>query len=222
VADVGTWWTGHKVLLHPTAIAGVDHHRRELRLSLTRERIKGSPDAREDEPVSQQIENRLNSYYGWDPLWAGSNYFGVGSMGSPRLVPPLLEQHSAGEAATMGAGMDAGIDEGDPHLRSFAIVIGSHIHASDGGIGHLENLMVDDATWTIDYLIVDTKNWWPGQHVLLSPHTVRSVDYLAHEIRLDVTRDQVKASPPWDPATEIELAYQRRLHRHYDWPAYGW
>jgi len=82
--------------------------------------------------------------------------------------------------------------------------------------------MVDDATWTIGYLIVDTKNWWPGQHVLLSPHAVQDISYLDHEIRLKVSRAQVKASPSWDPVTEIELSYQRRLHRHYEWPAYGW
>jgi len=214
VADVGTWWTGQKVLIHPSAIAGIDHELRELDLSLTKERIKGSPDAREDVPVSRQIENKLNSYYGWDPLWAGSSYFGAGAMASPLLSPPLLGQPSADASV--------GLDEGDPHLRSVTTVIGCHIHARDGNIGHLENFMVDDATWTIDYLIVDTKNWWLGKHVLLSPHAVKDISYLDHEIRLKVSRDQVKTSPPWDPVTEIEQAYQRRLHDHYDWPTYDW
>ena len=218
VADVGTWWSGHKVLIHPSAIDGVDHELREVGLSLTKERIKGSPDAREDEPVSRQIEYNLNAYYGWDPMWAGNSYFGGGAMASPLLSPPLIGGRSPGEAAGIGTGMD----EGDPHLRSITAVTGCHLHATDGSIGHLENFMVDDATWTIDYLIVDTKNWWPGKHVLLSPHAVKEINYLDHEIRLRVSRDQVKASPLWDPVTEIEQAYQRRLHNHYDWPAYGW
>jgi hypothetical protein len=218
VADVGTWWTGHKVLIHPSAVDGVDHERRALGLSLTKERIKGSPDAREDEPVSRQIEYNLHSYYGWAPLWAENSYFGAGAMSVPLMSPPLFGGFVEREAAGVGAGAD----EGDPHLRSITAVTGCHLHASDGSIGHLENFMVDDATWIIEYLIVDTKNWWLGKHVLISPHAVKDISYLDHEIRLRVTRDQVKGSPPWDPMSKIELAYQRRLHGHYDWPAYGW
>ena len=218
VADVGTWWTGHKVLIHPSAIDGVDHELRQLGLSLTKERIKGSPDAREDEPVSRQVEYNLHSYYGWDPMWADNGYFGAGAMALPLMSPPLFGGFVAGEAAGVGPGTD----EGDPHLRSVVAVTGCHLQASDGAIGHLENFMVDDATWTIDYLIVDTRNWWPGKHVLLSPHAVKDINYLDGKIRLNVSRDQVKGSPPWDPVTAIERAYQRRLHSYYDWPAYGW
>jgi len=218
VADVGTWWKGQKVLIHPSAITGVDHELQELGLALTKERIKGSPDVREDEPVSRQIEYNLHSYYGWDPLWAGNSYFGGGAMASPLLSPPLFGGFAAGEAA--GVGAEAG--EGDPHLRSVGAVTGCHIHATDGNIGHVENFMVDDATWTIDYLIVDTKNWWPGKHVLLSPHAVQDISYLEQEIRLKVSRNQVKTSPAWDPVTIVEQEYQRRLHQHYDWPSYGW
>lgn len=218
VVNVGTWWTGHKVLLHPSVIAGIDHGRRELAVTLTKERVKGSPDVREDEPVSQQIEYNLHSYYGWDPMWAGNSYFGGGAMASPLLSPPLYGGFAVGEAAGVGAGAN----EGDPHLRSIVTVTGCHIHATDGDIGHLENFMVDDVSWAIHYLIIDTKNWWSGKHVLLSPHAVQDISYLDHKVRLSVTRDQVKASPPWDPSTIIEQAYQRRLHAHYAWPGYGW
>ena len=57
----------------------------------------------------------------------------------------------------------------DPHLRSIEAVTGYHIHASDGEIGHVEDFLVEDADWSIHYLVVDTKNWWPGKKVLISP-----------------------------------------------------
>ena len=51
----------------------------------------------------------------------------------------------------------------DPHLRSIEAVTGYHIHASDGEIGHVEDFLVEDADWSIQFLVVDTRNWGPGR-----------------------------------------------------------
>jgi hypothetical protein len=42
-------------------------------------------------------------------------------------------------------------------------VTGYRIHAVDGDMGHIENLMIDDADWSAHYFIVNTRNWWFGQ-----------------------------------------------------------
>ncbi len=112
-------------------------------------------------------------------------------------------------------------DAGDPDLRSIAALTGYHIEATDGAIGHLENLLLSDEDWTVRYLIIDTRNWWPGAHVLMSPYAIRSVDSTDEKITLDVSRAQVKSSPPWDPAAIINRLSETELHRHYDWPGYG-
>ena len=114
-----------------------------------------------------------------------------------------------------------GLNDGDPHLRSIAAVTGYHIHASDGQIGHIENFLIDDATWGIRYLIIDMKNWWPGKHVLMSPYAVREISWSKHQVRLDVSSEQVKSSLPWNPLDMIDRGYEKRLHSHYDWPGYG-
>jgi len=217
VVDVGSWLVGRTVLIHPSAIAGADHERHALVVALTKAKVEASPATREDEPVSRQIEFNLHSYYGWDPLWAGNSYFGGGAMASP-LLSPSMAPPLFGEAAGIGAG----VNEGNPHLRSIAAVTGYHIHAGDGDIGHVEDFLVDDADWQVQYLIVDTRNWWPGKQVLLSPHAVQDISYLDRRIRLTVSREQVRASPPWDAAAAIERSYQKQLHTHYRWPGYGW
>jgi hypothetical protein len=101
-------------------------------------------------------------------------------------------------------------------------VVGFHIQATDGPMGHVENFLVDDETWGIRYLIIDTKNWWPGQHVLISPYAVRAISWSDRDVTLDVTRDKVKSSPVWEPAEMIERDYEERLHGYYGWPGYGW
>jgi sporulation protein YlmC with PRC-barrel domain len=217
VVDTGSWLTGRKVLIHPSAIGRVDHALSELSVSLTKQQVRASPDFSEDQPVSRQMEGNLYDYYGWDPMWGGS-YFGHGAIASPLSSPPYFGATAVHERLDVGFRPD----DGDPHLRSIPAVIGYHIHATDGAIGHLENFVIDDASWGIRYLIVDTRNWWPGQHVLVSPHAVQDIRWSEHKVHLNISREQVKESPPWDPLDIIDQAYVERLHRHYHWPGYGW
>jgi len=58
--------------------------------------------------------------------------------------------------------------------------------------------------------------------VLLSPFAVKAVSWSDRQVVLDITRAQVKGSPPWEPATIIDRAYEGRLHGYYGWPGYGW
>jgi len=51
----------------------------------------------------------------------------------------------------------------DHHLRSSHEVTGYHIQAKDGELGHVEDFIIDDETWAIRYLIVNTSNWWAGK-----------------------------------------------------------
>lgn len=56
----------------------------------------------------------------------------------------------------------------------------------------------------------------------MSPYAVSEISWSQRKIYLDVTRDQVKASPAWDPAAIINDIYEKRLHGHYGWSGYGW
>jgi len=137
-----------------------------------------------------------------------------------RLSSPVIQESAVGIAQ---AEIDlARAHEGDPNLRSLAAVTGYNVHASDGGIGHVADFLVDDASWGIRYLIIDTRNWWPGAHVLLSPYAIQEISWSRHEVRLDVSRERVRSSPPWNPLEALDEAYEKRLHGHYDWPGYGW
>ena len=40
--------------------------------------------------------------------------------------------------------------------------------AADGEIGRVRDLYIDDETWTVRYLVLDTGNWLPGRRVLIS------------------------------------------------------
>jgi hypothetical protein len=224
VVDTGKWLSGRKVLIHPSAIGQPDFERRTLPVNLTKAKVEASPDIMRDQPVSARMENNLYGYYGWDSMWGGPGYFG----GAPLMMAPGWAPSSyIGETAAPGHDRerDDGVfteAEGDPHLRAMAEIAGYHVHATDGVIGHVENFLIDDSSWGIRYLIIDTRNWWFGEHVLISPYAVRGVSWSDHEIKLDVGRARVKSSPPWNPVEQIDQAYEKSLHNYYNWPGYGW
>jgi len=229
VVDTGRWLTGRKVLVHPAAVVSAEYGARELNVALTKAQVQDSPGILQDRPVSQQMQNDLYGYYGWDPLWGGGMFGGgmyggsmygggMGAIASPLSAPAYFGNAAVREAERVGTDLD----EGDPHLRSIHEVTRYHVHATDGAIGHVQDFLIDNASWGVRYLIVDTSNWWVGQHVLISPYAVKSVDWSERHVRLDLTREKIKSSPSWNPSNNIDGEFERRLHSHYDWPGYGW
>jgi hypothetical protein len=92
----------------------------------------------------------------------------------------------------------------DCHLRSSNTVIGYHIEATDGDIGHLEDLVVDDYTWAIRYLIVNTSNWWGGRRVLVAPECIDNVSWSEAKVSINLTRQAIKDAPPHDSAAQLD------------------
>jgi len=86
----------------------------------------------------------------------------------------------------------------DAHLRSSRHVMGYHIEARDAPIGHLEDFLFDEETWAIRYAVVDTRNWLPGDHVLISPERIRSVNWAERSVVVDMRRDAIRDSPTYD------------------------
>jgi hypothetical protein len=112
------------------------------------------------------------------------------------------------------------MEEGDPHLRSVGEVAGYHIEASDGEIGHIEDFIFDDETWKIRYVVVDTKNWLPGRKVLVSPLWVEDVSWRKRRVRVDLTQEEIKSSPEYDPTAPVNRQYEERLYDYYGRPRY--
>jgi len=212
VVDTGKWLSGRKVLLPPSVLGQLDPSGREFAVSFTMQQVKNSPDIDTERPVSRQIETNIYDYYGWHPYWGAGRFmggygYGQGAMPvSPVPDAKLLEEDIAA----------AQRNNDDPHLRSIEAVTGYHIHASDGEIGHVEDFLLEEADWSIQYLVVDTQNWWPGKRVLISPRSAKEIDWTDRLVNLKVDRQGVKDSPAYDASTTVGRAYEKHFHRHYD------
>jgi len=77
---------------------------------------------------------------------------------------------------------------------------GFHVGAVDGPMGHLDDFIVDEATWQTRYLVIDTSNWMGGKWVAVSPSAVTGIEWAKQSITLGLTRDEIKNSPSLDEA----------------------
>ena len=55
---------------------------------------------------------------------------------------------------------------------------------------------MDDAGWNIRYIKVDTRNWWPGERVLISPFSVREIDWADKLMHINVNRQRSRTVRP--------------------------
>ncbi len=209
VIDTGNWLTGRQVLISPYALVAVNNDSKDIVVDLTKKQIEDSPSLNSDKPVSLQFEEAYYGYYGWPMYWDGPYLWGAYSY--PIIVDDREELREAaqGEKTTW-----------DPHLRSTHEVSSYHIQASDDEIGHVDDFIIDDETWAIRYLIIDTQNWWPGKKVPVSPKWIERVSWEESKVFVNLTRQTIKQSPEYTEDSLLTRDYETGLHRHYNRQGY--
>jgi hypothetical protein len=111
-------------------------------------------------------------------------------------------------------------EDGDPNLRSTRDVAGYHIQATDGAIGHVVDFLIDDDTWAIRYLVVDTHNWLPGKKVLIAPQWIDRVNWSDSTVSVNLSMQSVKDAPEYSDTSEITQSYEAGLYSHYNREGY--
>lgn len=94
------------------------------------------------------------------------------------------------------------------------------LKVTDGEIGKIINFIVEDISWTVRYLLVDTSKWLAGRKVLISPLWAKSILWAEKMVELDLNKAQVEQSPEYDPYQPIERLYEDRLYKYYGKPQY--
>jgi hypothetical protein len=214
VADTGNWLLDRRVLITPVALGHSDWKRRLLHVNLTCEQVERSPGLDTDRPVSRQWETGYFDYYGWPYYWGGA-----GLWGWSWYPGALLARQADARAQANGAQLRRE-EEVDGHLRSTQEVTGYRICVTDGELGHVEDFIVDDETWAIHYISIDTRNWLPGKKVLLPTPWIHGVSWLERRVTIDLSREQVRGAPEWDPVVPISREYEAQLHGYYGRPGY--
>jgi hypothetical protein len=210
VVDRGGLLEDRQVLISPISFGEPDWATQRFHLKLTMAKIRNSPGIDMDEPVSRQKEREFHRYYGYNCYWGSSGIWGMAAY--PGSLAEVQDQE------TPGAALDQGTD--DHHLRSAREVRGYHVQGSDDAIGHIDDFIVDDETWAVRYLVVDTSNWWFGKKVLVAPLWATEISWEERKVHLDLSRQAIKDSPQWDAGIAINREYETHLYDYYGRPAY--
>lgn len=138
----------------------------------------------------------------------------------PQLPPPVpVGFDDARQAASASAAVLEDV-HGDLGLADSLDILGTHLHATDGDIGHVEDFLVDMETWSLRYLVVDTSNWWIGKQVLISPDWIDRFDWPGGKLHVGLDRASVKGAPEYDGTTPPGRETEAALFRHHRRPPY--
>lgn len=201
VADTGNWLTERLVLISPLSVISIDREARTISLGQTRKQIEDGPSLEAHKTVSRQFEESYNSHYGWPSYWDGT--FAWGTYLKVAQAHNQLDSDRKAETAW------------EHSLLDTKEVTGYQLEAEDGEIGHVEDFILDEASWTIQYLVVDTRSWWPGKHVLVSPRWIGQIDWADQKVSVLMTREDVRNSPEYTEASLLSRDYEEKLHGHY-------
>lgn len=183
VADTGSWLTGRLVLISPHAFGKWDLYERRLHIKLRKKQIEDSPSIDAHVPVSRQFEENYYRSFGWPAYWQGGQMWGM--SGYPLVAAPLPLDAAARKAQEPAA---------DRHLQSAKTVTGYAVEASDGPIGHMGGFRVDDRSWGIRDLVVETGHWYSGKEVLIPVEKVARIGYVESRVFVNLTRSEIQAA----------------------------
>jgi len=171
VVDVGTWFKRRDVVLAISAVELPDREKRTINVRLTREQVRDSPDVDTEKPVSRQQAIAMEEYWGKMAYWVSTHMEGGALIPTGRKYPVHTIE--------------------DPDLRSAWDLLDYEVCATDGEIGRLEGLIMDEASWHLGYLDVKAGDWLRNRSVLIPTLWVNSVSWADCRINLHHSRDGI-------------------------------
>ncbi|MGB7756175.1 MAG: PRC-barrel domain-containing protein [Salinisphaera sp.] len=203
VVATGGWLAGLEVLISPLALSRAPCRDKTLPVSITRAQVKESPDIDTHKPVSRQHESLLLTYYNFPFYWGDAGLWGGAPYAGITLAGAGIEDDEA----------LAHTDTEDHHLRSAKAMIDYRVQAKDDHVGHVCELVIDEHSWAVRYIIVDIGSWWHGHQVLIAPEWIDDVSWLDRTVSVDLTRSAVETAPIYDASAPPEDgAHDRGLY----------
>ena len=222
VVDAGAWLSSRMVLISPIGIGAPNWGEKTIPASITKEQVRNSPPYDVQEPLTTQSETEYLGYYNYPYYWGGPSLWGhdiypsrfttgSGGFNAPPFVlrpPPPQPEEAETELHTQHA------------LRSGKGMIGSLVAGSDGDIGVVKDLLVDEKSWAIRYMVVKTGSWSKSLQVLIATKWIETVNWDDTVVSVDMSRQDVESAPHFDPDVKIDRQFEAGLHAHYGQPGY--
>jgi hypothetical protein len=199
VVDTRHWLPGQRILLSPVSVRRVDWARRQIVVALSREQIRRSPKVDSDQPVGRGRIALFRECYTLPYSWALGGFLWA-SGPNPR---PAREARRR---------------PGDPHLRSTRLLRGYGVTAMDGEVGHVDGFLVDDGSWALRHVVVNTRHWRSGHRVLIPSEWIAWVSWIELAVHVDLHVERIMNAPDYDPSRSPTSADEARVSAYYGRP----
>jgi sporulation protein YlmC with PRC-barrel domain len=208
VVDTGTWLSENLTLLSPYNVVEVDWNKEKILVDLSRKQIEDGPKAFLNKTPTRNYELRYNSYYGIPNYWGNSSYgIEIDGLWAGGLYPQKTEN-----LETYNSNMDYESKE-DQHLHSTNDILNFHIQAADEEVfGIISDFIIDDSTWGLRYILINTHKFWPGgKKILFAPEWVERFDWEHRFLVTNFHQKVIESFPEYDPEIPVEINLQKNL-----------
>lgn len=220
VVDTGKWLSEHLILVSPYTVSDVDWNEETVWVDLTREQIEHGPKADLNRPISRHYETQYNSYYGLPNYWASGLGVEIDGLWAGQYYPLRPENVKVYDSRN-----DQNLEKA--RLSSMNDVLNYHIHAvGDDDFGSINDFILEEDTWAIRYIVIDTHKFWPGgKKILFSPLWVQNFDFHRKKLVTDFHRKVIESCPEYNPDVPIELIEEglfSQFGSSGNWNLKGW
>jgi hypothetical protein len=186
VLDTRRWLPSRHVLLSPTAFDNLNKENMSLNVVHDKETVRNSPEITEGAFISKDVEHSLSGYYGWSRYWMGNMLWGSQDQ-------PILPTSATMTTEEIQQETEAQTEPEDYGLRSVEETLAFKVHANDGSVGRVADMVFDDVYWKLRYLVIRDKDaiLEEGYHVI-KPEDILAVEWSEQGIYVDGTLASLK------------------------------
>lgn len=176
----------------------VDHALREITLSTPVGLIEKSPNLRDTAPGSKWPQPRYSEHYHWPFFWTGAGTLGTATV-RPPSEPIPAEKANASQLS----------------LYSSVEAFRYRLRAREKRAGHVEDFLLDDQTWSIRYVVVTARRWWPTRAAAITTHWINGISWKSRVVSVDLPAAVIRKAPRFDRVRGITPEFEESLIRHY-------
>lgn len=186
VIELGSWFTGKDVVIPPSVFSPYDGI--SLNVELTKLELKSCPDEKDILlKVSQDFRNQ-----------SFVNYFcsaGASLYGGPLIIPPMTKKFNHGAII-------------NPHLHSCTDLLNYMIKGSDGNIGLLSDILIDDSVWKIRFVVGIIKSLSEKYEKLIENKLIDTIDNSNLLIKVSLDSKHIIKNPNFDTSKHVDRSYE--------------
>jgi uncharacterized protein YrrD len=172
IVDTRKWLPGRSVLLSPESFKEIDDDSKILHMGYDKETVRNSPSVPENKAFTRDTENTLIGYYGWSRYWMGNMLWGAEDrpLGTFNVQPEPRKVYDEEELIR---------EERQSELRSEDELVGCRVHADDGKLGQIKDIVFDTEYWKLRYIVIqNSENFTEDEYILCAAEDIESVDWI--------------------------------------------